>query len=114
MNDVTTLLLNSIGAGNRGEGRGQEAATKQGNGQLFGELMNQQIAARTSRPEQTKQIQGQKQPPEKQPPEKLIKEKADTSSNPVNSPQNDQGTKKASQDQQEEKIIAVRYPHRWR
>lgn len=106
MNDVTTLLLNSIGAGNRGEGRGQEAATKQGNGQLFGELMNQQIAARTSRPEQTKQTQGQKQPPEKQPEEKLVKEKADTSSNPVNSPKNDQDTKKASQDQQDEKIIA--------
>lgn len=110
MNDVTTLLLNSIGAGNRGEGRGQEAATKQGNGQLFGELMNQQIAARTSRPEQTKQIQGQKQPPEKQPEEKLVKEKADTSSNPVNSPQNDQGTKKASQDQQDEKIIVEDAP----
>jgi hypothetical protein len=55
MNDVTTLLLNSIGAGNRGEGRGQEAATKQGNGQLFSELMMEQSTAKTTRPLKSEQ-----------------------------------------------------------
>jgi flagellar hook-length control protein FliK len=47
MTDVT-LLLNQIGVANRGESRGQDGASKQGNSQLFNALMAQQSAAKTT------------------------------------------------------------------
>jgi hypothetical protein len=47
MTDVT-LLLNQIGVANRGESRGQDGASKQGNSQLFKALMAQQSAAKTT------------------------------------------------------------------
>jgi len=47
MTDVT-LLLNQIGVANRGESRGQDGASKQGNSQLFNALMAQQSAAKAT------------------------------------------------------------------
>jgi flagellar hook-length control protein FliK len=47
MTDLT-LLLNQIGVANRGESRGQDGASKQGNSQLFKALMAQQSAAKTT------------------------------------------------------------------
>jgi flagellar hook-length control protein FliK len=54
MTDVT-LLLNQIGVANRGESRGQEGASKQGNGQLFSALMAQQSAAKATSPLKSEQ-----------------------------------------------------------
>lgn len=47
MTDVT-LLLNQTGVANRGESRGQDRTSKQGNSQLFNALMTQQSAAKTT------------------------------------------------------------------
>ncbi len=54
MTDVT-LLLNQIGVANRGESRGQDSTSKQGNSQLFNALMTQQSAAKTTSTLQSEQ-----------------------------------------------------------